>query len=326
MKPWYTTLWILLLALIAGSSIAANSSNTSFEEEVIKAEMKEAGPQFEAALLQYPHAAPQVFALYGHTAELREAFSRYGHNQIVPIIELCLREKDNLIALGGEFEDLVGSLLGRKLDTQELSAPMRCGWRTILLTLTYGNDFLGQFMIDPVTSRAKRLPTNSILANIKNFTIGGLQQLERKLVQGESPELKDWGFAAIDVAIVGAVSKAVKLGISRAAAPTVRSRLGTLRTGMVGYAKAYAPTIAKYATIGGAAYLVLYHPQLITSGVAVVAEALGIPPFVLQVAVWTAMIFILLWIIDLLLRVVGPVWRTLGWPLAIARRKLFPAM
>jgi hypothetical protein len=326
MKRWCATLWILLLAMIAGWSIAANGSNTSFEEELIKAEMKEAGPQFEAALVQYPRAAPEVFALYGHTAELREAFSRYGHNQLVPIIQLCLREDDNLIALGGEFEDLVSSLLSRKLDKEELSAPVRCGWRAILLTLSSGNDFLGQFTIDHVAGRAKRVPTNSILANIKNFTIGGLQQLERKLVLGESPELKDWGFAAVDVAVIGVVSKAVKVGISRAAAPTVRSRLGTVRAGMVGYAKAHAPTIAKYATIGGAAYLVLYHPQLITSGVGVVAEALGLPPFLLQVAVWTAILFILLWMIDMLLRLVGPVWRALGWPLAIAGRKLFPAM
>lgn len=82
----HLTIILIALALCAGFAISARG-NMSFELELVRAEMQEAGPQFEAAFAQYPEASTRVYMLYGHTPELREVLQRFGHNQIVPIIE-----------------------------------------------------------------------------------------------------------------------------------------------------------------------------------------------------------------------------------------------
>jgi hypothetical protein len=297
-----STLLLLLLALSAGFSLAKQSS-ASFEVEAIKADMEEAGPQYEAALVQYPQASVRVYALYGRTPELQEVFRKYGHNQIVPIIEKCLDEGDALLRLGSQFDEIMSSPLNKKIEISEVT-PVECGWRAILLTSVAGNDFLGRYAIDE-RGEAHLLPGSSLFAVMKRFTTSGLQVLEKKFVLGENPTLKEWGWGLLDVVGIGltgkAVATAVKRGIARVARPTVGHKLTTAQSGIIGFARAYTPRIRKYATVVGIGYLALYHPQVITGAAEIIAETLGVSPLMVQTLVWGVILFIPAWILITLL-------------------------
>lgn len=316
MKKYILFTFVLLFLALYVGFILATQNNASFEQEAVKADMKEAGPQYEAALVQYPRASPTVYVLYGHTSELHEVFRKYGHNQIVPIVEKCLDEGDRLLELGTQFDELMSSLLNKRFQISEVE-PEECGWRAILLTLVAGNSFLGQYVIDN-EGKAHLLPGSSGLAIMKRLTTSGLQVLEKRLVLGESPTLKEWGLATLDVAVVGlagkAVATAVKRGIAQIARPTLGYKLTTARAGMMVFARAYAPRIAKYATIGGVAYLALYHPHVITGAAGVVADAIGVSPLLVQTLVWGTILFIPLWILITLLLFLKSVFRLFTFP------------
>jgi hypothetical protein len=311
------TFLLLSLALYAGF-VFARQNDTSFEQAIVTAEMKEAGPQYEAALAQYPAASLRAYALYGHTAELREVFQKYGHNQIVPIIQKCLEEGDTLLELGAQFDQLMRTPLNKRIEIAEVQ-PVECGWRAILLTLVAGNSFLGQYVID-TNGKAHVLPGSSVLALMKRLTTSGLQGLERKLVLRESPTLTEWGLGALDVAVIGlggkAVATAARRGITGVAQPSLRHELTTVRAGMSGFASAYAPRIVKYATVGGVAYLALYHPQVITGAAGVIADTLGVSSLLVQTLVWGMILFIPLWIAATLSRFVRSIFRLFILPKA----------
>jgi hypothetical protein len=294
----HLTIILMITALCAGFAIAARS-NSSFELELVRAEMKEAGPQFEAALAQYPDASLRVYMLYGHTPELRDVFQRYGHNQIVPIIDKCLERGDRLLELSTKVDGILSSLMPGKSGDLAVT-PAECGWRAILLTQAAGNSFLGQYVVD-AAGEARLLPGSSILAIMKRLTTGGLRLVERRLVLGENPTLKEWGFAALDVAVAGWTGKtlatAMKGGIARAARPTLGHKLGSTHRGIVAFAGTYAPTLAKYGSAVGIAYLILHHPRVISGAADIIAETLGVAPVFVRTIIWGTILFVPLWIL-----------------------------
>jgi hypothetical protein len=321
MKKYLLLTFILLLLSLPAGLVCAMQNKGSFELEIVKADMKEAGPQYVAALAQYPDASPKVYALYGHTPELQEVFRKYGHNQIVPIVEKCLEEGDRLLELETQLDQLINSVFNKKLEVSSVD-PVECGWKAIVLAHGTGNSFLGEYDIDNGMARLK--PSKAALAIFGRYMASGLQQIEIRFVRGESPILKEWGLAGLDIISIGLAGKvvatAVKSSIARVARPTLASQLTTARAGMVVFGKAYASNIArnlaKYATIGGVAYLALYHPGVITGAGGVIADALGVSPLVVQTLVWGVIVFVPVWILATLLLFVRPVLRLLIFPIA----------
>jgi hypothetical protein len=291
----------LLLVAFAGAAFYVQAEPAGrFEDEVVQADIAESGPQAMAALAQYPAATVRVFGLYGQAPELAEVLRRYGHNQIIPIVDKCLQGGDSFLEMGGAFDQIVGSLTRFQWPkVQQLTAD-ECGWRAILLTLSAGNDFLGQFTAD-ASGEARRLPGSSVLATAKGLATGGLQSLERKLVLGQETTWRDWGAAGLDVAAVGVAAKSVSV-VARARLATSAVRPAFSATMMVAadgigaFAKSAAPRIAKYATLGGLAYLAVYHPGVISSGVRTIAEIVGVDPVLAQVIVWCAIFFLPVWL------------------------------
>jgi hypothetical protein len=144
----------------------------------------------------------------------------------------------------------------------------------------------------------------------------------------ESPTLKEWGFGALDVAAIGfagkAVATAARRGIARAATPSLGHKLTTARAGMMGFASMYTPRIAKYATVGGVAYLVLYHPQVITGAAGVIADTVGVSPLLVQTLVRGVILFMPLWMLITLLLFLRSVFRLFIFPRArIARGRVY---
>jgi hypothetical protein len=306
-----TIILMVLACLCAGYAISARG-NSSFELELIRAEMQEAGPQFAAALSQYPNASMRAYMLYGHTPELRDVFQKFGHNQIVPIIEKCFEQGDALIELSMQVGDLFTSLAHGKPKLSAIS-PTECGWTAILLTKAAGNNFLGQYVIDTLGT-ARLLPGSSVLAILKRLTTGGLQLVEKRLVLGENPTSREWGLAALDIAVVGVGAKtiaaALKPGVARAAKPVLGYNFGSIRGGIGAFAQTYAPTLAKYGTIAGVAYLALHHPRVISGAAKIMADTLGLAPLIVQTIAWGAILFVPLWVV---LSVIALVRSILRW-------------
>lgn len=321
MKRFILVLLLCATLAMGVGFVAASQSEGSFQIEALKAEMKEAGPQYAAALLQYPQAAPRAYALYGQTSEFKEVIRKFGHNQIIPIIDKCLSDGDTLLELGSQFDALIGSLLEKKVEVAKVG-PVECGWRAILLTLAAGNSFLGQYAIDE-TGKARLLPGNSFLAIVKRLATSGMQTVERRLVLGESPSLKEWGLAALDLAFLGVAGKTAGRVMKSGVAPraTLAHRISHARTGIAGFAQAYAPRIAKYATVGGVAYLAIYHPRVITGAAGIIADAAGIPRLVVQTLVWGVILIIPLWALATLWVLLRSAFRLLP----VARVRLSPS-
>lgn len=309
----YRTL-ILLLFVAAFIGVAVwriYSSPIKFEEEAVKAEMKESGPQMQAALAQYPQDAPRVVVLYGHTEDLHEVFRDYGHNQIVPIVVKCLEGGDDFLAMSFEFEKAVTSLIRFRWPSGQKLEPVECGWRAILLTKIAGSDFLRQFRIKE--GKAYRLPGTTVLSLATDFLTSGLKDVEKKLVVGERITASEWGMAALDVAMVGAAGKSVAMVVrGKTAALPKAARMSAARQGITGFARNYAPKIAKYATLTGGVYLMIYHPGVITGALGTLAEVLGLPSWLFQVTFWGIVLFVLSWVVSTILFFPRTIYRLLG--------------
>lgn len=293
------SLGLAVLALGAAALWVERQPATSFEQAVVRADILERGPQAAAALAQYPDATMRVFGLFGETAEFNEAIRRFGHNQLVPIADRCLKGGDGFLEAGNNFNQILGSLVQFRWPKPQALSPEECGWQAILLTLTAGNDFLGQFVVD-AGGEAHRLPGSSVMATAKGVATSGLQGLEKKLVLGEAVTWRDWGAAALEVTALGVATRSVSLAArarmaGAATRPPLTAQIGLAGEGLLAFARASAPRIAKYATIGGIAYLVFYHPAVISGAVRTLAEILGIDPIVLQVLVWGAILFVPAW-------------------------------
>ncbi|MFO1184756.1 MAG: hypothetical protein U1E56_08215 [Bauldia sp.] len=318
-KRAYTTLslGLLLVALGAAAVFVERSPARSFEQEVAHAEMIERGPQSAAALAQYGERAIRVFGIYGQTPEFADVLSRYGHNQIVPIVDRCLKGGDGFIEAGNNFNQILGSLVQFRWPKPEQLTPEECGWQAILLTLSAGNDFLGQFAIDNA-GEAKRLPGSSVAAAAKSVATGGLQGLEKKLVLGEETTWRDWGAAALNLTAVGLAARSVSVAArariaATASRPPLTARLGVVGEGLVAFARGNAPRIAKYATFGGVIYLAIHHPAVISGAVKTIAEVLSIDPTVLQVLVWGAILFLPAWAVLNAVVALRGLGRGVGW-------------
>jgi hypothetical protein len=98
--------------------------------------------------------------------------------------------------------------------------------------------------------------------------------------------------------------------------PTIAYKLTTARAGMMSFARAFAPRIAKLATIGGVAYLAVYDPHVITGAAGVIADTLGVSPLPVQTLVWGVILFIPLWILVTLSVFLRSALRILTFPIA----------
>jgi hypothetical protein len=318
---------ILIACVFAAVGYLLQAKPGNFEEEAIKADFSMAGPQAQAALEQYPLITPRVFLVYGQAEEFQAALHEFGHNQLVPIINKCLEGGDTFLEAGNAFNQIVGNLLQFQAPKVEPLTPEKCGATVILLTLNAKNDFLGQFDVNTNTGVARRLPGSSVLAIAKGIATSGLQNLERKLVGGQKTNWKDWGGAALDAVAIAAVAKSVALvAKTRLAAQTARgAKVGTAakvaeaRTGITAFALSNTPRVAKYLTIGGIGYLVIFYPNVISSAVGTIAEILGVDPLLLQIIVWAAILFLPFLILLNILSFLKGFWLVVSSPVRIGR-------
>jgi hypothetical protein len=226
------------------------------------------------AAQRYPAVATKVFALYGEDPMFRLAFDRYGQ-MVVPVVGYFIERGSNRYRVNAAVHDAIRQISQGQMPTWD-SAPggEQMGYMAVQDLDKRGTELLAEFEI--VDGQAKRKSIESTVLGIKNLFLGGIQQLETVWVRGETPTWKDYGGAALDVAVVaggiGLLSREASVaesaaeesspGLLAADATAVLRQVGTIALGPV----------------GGAAvlYVVLTHPILVASAVGWGAERLGL--------------------------------------------------
>ncbi len=269
--------------------------------------------QAQAALTRHPGMAPGVMLAFGDEPDFREVLREYGAASIPPIHFFMHNEIRTLAVMkqAGEVAERFRTLIGLgAADTPEVSPPpeLERGWVAIAFIRAGGYSFIGQFGLGQ-EGQALWLQSERALENINTFFAGGIRNLERRQRQGDSIRARDLGHAAIDIAIGVGVFKLVKATRSGA--------LATRQTGLATRSVALAPVMVKQSAVASrllrigaplaAGYLMIRHPSLINSGLAWVAERVGLPVWLVQFAGWAMLLLPLLFTLSLLMRPLGVV-------------------
>jgi hypothetical protein len=179
--------------------------------------------------------------------------------------------------------------------------------RGLLALVAIHNDpsLLHEFVIG-AEGKVERLQGKRIMRNIGNFFVGGMLEVERKLVVGEDVGFLDWAIAGSEVAVIGyGFTRAAQLArASKYAkvAKVAKTPKGAKAARAITAARALAPTLVKGGVVAGVGYVLVKHPTLIPQGIGYALEqALGIPSWLTQGVLWAV-------IATMLVLLVRPVW------------------
>lgn len=286
------------------------------------------------ALLVYPNQARRILPIYGDEPEFQEVLLKYGEAALPPIsyfmdhdltslkLRLTMNEwVEQIRFMYGRLIDTPGDVTTLPTETEtRLSAEER-GWFAIHFLLDDGYDLLGQFAIAS-DGEADWVLTERIVEGFSDFFFGGVRSLETKWRLEKDIESSDWGWAALDVAVIAASVKLLKAtrslkGTKPAAATASASgfsgRVAVFGSRVLAHGGRMGVAVARLGAIPAAVYLMFRHPSLINSTLTELANWLGISPWFVQFVFW----FLGIWVILIFARfLLGPLsWalRCLGW-------------
>jgi hypothetical protein len=226
------------------------------------------------AAQRYPAVATKVFALYGEDPMFRSAFERYGQ-MVVPVVGYFVENGSNRYRLTAAVHGAIQQVSQGRMPTWgDAPSDEQMGYMAVQELEERGAELLAEFEI--VDGHAKRKSIEATVLGTKNLFLGGIQKLETVWTRGESPTWKDYGGAALDVAVVaggiGLLAKEARVAEAAAGrssprivavdATAVLRKVGTIAMGPVGNAAVL--------------YVVLTHPMLVASAVGWAAERLGL--------------------------------------------------
>lgn len=271
----------------------------------------------QIALLTYPEMARTIFPLYASEPEFRDVLRVYGEHALPPI-EYFLREPIRSVEWMHMAEQQVqraqrfwAELRGQGSenqmepdDTRTLTAEQR-GWYAVNFIEAEGHDFVGQFVIDE-KGRAQWVQTERVLEGIGQFFAGGIRELESSYRSGEDITAGDIGWASVDVLVFASAVKVLRAGRAvtagtRGAGLSTRTAALAARVTATGRMVLNSARYAKWPIVIGASYLVIRHPDIISDLLAGVADVLGVPRYVVQIAGWFVILVPLLYLLSWLL-------------------------
>jgi hypothetical protein len=305
MSRWQKVKWamflLLLVAVVGATAIVNSTTKLSYPESLAAMNLADGSPDEQAAYARYPDKAPHVYLHFRGNPVFEEVIGQYGYTYTVPVVYRCLTIGDEYLDASYAVMDAGSSLLHgslpqgyRKLESLE------CAAYALSLMHEYGFDFYSQYVLDE-HGAALRLPGSSVIAYVKRQLSHGLSVVERKKVLDQSVKIREYAEAALDiVGFIGigkVAGKGVSLFIAKKASSTstrVGLRAAAAESGSI--ARRLAPGVyrkaAKYTVIGATTYLAIAHPSVVTGFLGYVADRVGIPPALLQVAGWTVLIWI----------------------------------
>lgn len=292
------------------------------EELVLKARL---------ALMKYPEKARVVLPLYGTEPEFMEILISYGET-IVPVIYYFWANEvaslNIMSALGQGMQILknadftsvdsaanAGTSLWRLIgpadeDTDDNPPPAKPtpeqrGWYAVHFIKEEGHGFLGQFVIDR-DGQVKWVQSERVLEGLNAFFASGIHNLETKHVLGEEIGKGDVFWAAVDTAVMAGTLKILRAG--RAVARSGKqwsfaTRTRLLASGLLANGGRMARTVAKYGAVPATIYILIMHPSALHSALGQVATFLGLSPWIVQLAGWSAILLLVLYPVSWLLKI-----------------------
>lgn len=265
------------------------------------------------ALLRYPDIARPLFLTYGESPEFQVVLRRYGEDALLPVQYFVTHEVSTLAFMRGVSETTRKALelFSRPKDespsdsnTQsgEMSGEER-GWYAIHFVKAEGYDFIGQFVLAP-DGQVGWVQTERVLEGINSFFASGIKGLETRLRRDDPIGVGDVGWAALDVAVGISAFKLLRMGKASVVGGrtlTFSQRSAALGSGLW-RGTAIGMRMVKYGAPAVLAYIAIRHPSIINALLGSVAEKLGLPVKVVQVAGWTLVLLPVLLLLRLLLR------------------------
>lgn len=278
------------------------------------------------ALFKNPASAREILLLYGTEPEFKQILRRYG-DAVIPVIQY-FRDNDVwtirvLDSLTGALQDFWYRLTGRgqAISKRIDLGPVERGWYAVHFIKHEGHDFLGQFSVHP-DGKARWNQTDRIVKASTAFFTSGVRNLETKIDLGQDLTAGDAFWAGVDVALVAVPAKVLMSG--KAVARSGQELKLATRTRLV------APRLLpkgqifrKFGAYGAAAatvYVIATHPSLLNSVLAEFASLVGISPWIMQAAAWTAIIAFLVYVLSWILVPLGKLIRLLLRTIQLARR------
>lgn len=266
----------------------------------------------QLALASYPEAAEKVLGLYGTTPDFKRILRRYGA-AVVPPIQYFLANESQMLQLrhrataafaAGDAGSAAPAAEAEP-DADRLTAAER-GWYAVGFIESDGHDFLGQFVSDR-DGEVSWVQTERLATGAKRFLTSGLTSLEAKWHREDAIGAGDYAWAAVDVAVPIAafrVAKAARTGrIARVGVRNMR----------------VAKPMGAAATLATAGYLIT-HPSLVGDIARGVAEALSLPGWLVELALWFVLLLPVIIIARVLQRwLIRPVRRLLLTTIALLR-------
>lgn len=277
------------------------------------------------ALSKYPAAAREILLLYGTEPEFKEVLRRYG-DAVIPVIQY-FRDNDVwtirvLDSLTGALKDFWYRLTGHGEAVSERSAlgPVERGWYAVHFIKHEGHDFLGQFAVHP-DGKARWNQTDRVVKASTAFFTSGVRNLETKVDLGQDVTAGDAFWAGVDVALVAVPAKMLLGG--KAVARSGQELKFSTRTRLI--APRLLPKgqlfrkLGVYGAAAATVYVVATHPSLLNSVLAELANLVGISPWIVQAAAWTAIIAFLVYVLSWVLIPLAKLFQFLLRTIRLAR-------
>lgn len=265
------------------------------------------------ALSKYPATAREILLLYGTEPEFRDILRRYG-DAVIPVIQY-FRDNDvwtvrAMDATGKAGESAIEAarkiwrrVMGTEPENPKPAAPpgpvelgpVERGWYAVHFIKHEGYDFLGQFAVH-ADGKARWNQTDRVVKASTAFFTSGVRNLETKIDLGQDITGADAFWAGLDVALVAVPAKLLLSG--RAVARSGQELNVAAGTRLV--APRLLPKgeffrkLGAYGAAAATLYIVARHPSLLNSVFAELAQAIGISPWVVQLAGWSIVIAIIL--------------------------------
>lgn len=257
-------------------------------------------------------SAERVYTLVGQTAEFHAMRNIYGF-KVVAVINHYYTEGSAAAQLSNAVGTVVADLWEQlKTDPMNLTMPAapeelkpeELAIYALLNIKEHGEVFLAQFELLP-DNTVVRKPIESAAQNAYEILMGGVRNLEQKVVLGEHLTPYDYGGAALDVAIVFAGAKLLTKPVAAA------GKAGKFATVTARAVKALTvgAKIGAVGAAGVAAYVAITDPLQMLTGITSaggwIAEQVGLPAWVGQAAGWFMILFVLWPIAKLVYKLLG---------------------
>lgn len=278
------------------------------------------------ALIRYPDMTADVLPIYGSADAFKAILTDFGP-AVVPPIHYFLDNRISSLEIRratGEATRRAKALIDRwwydEADTTldgadgEALSPVERGWYAVQFIRDSGHGFLGQFTVAG-DNEVHWIQTERVVEGVSSFFTSGVRSLEASLRRSGSADSSDYLWAGIDLAAVIGVTKLLRAGrtlarAGRGAATTSRASRAAITAHTLARGTRSALRIGKWGVPIAIGYAIVRHPTLISSLAARTADWLGTPRWVMQLMVWTLILWPLAWFVAIL-------WRRVARPVAV---------